>query len=509
MRKPLEYIKIPSLITYKDLLNKQSFSPNSYKTILLRNKTLQRIRDLLSEKPQKGEEVGSSSYVSKSPLYFIRTKALQPSYFLPVLHDSECAVPILPSSFKDIKLQRGDILISKDANIGETAYLNEDLPHSMLSGGLVRLRFPEDIRDYAFAFVKSRFFKEQIYLMVSRGATIRHAKTLWLDATIPFPSGPNQSEVIEFISLLTRAALRKEAEIKRKYDTIMRLIDKEVKDNQGPNKFNYSLPSLRDLAQTSRLDPGIYCQDYQAKQFLIRNYVHGSQDIFTSGFDVKRGQNLQVSAIGRSIYSDEYKENFYKLVRPLDLSDFGTVEKYEYLGNPGQLQIIKRGEILFSAEGTIGKFCVFIDVDERTITNIHGITIFRKKEEDSIESIFLGLFLGYLRTVGIFDYISVGGQGGSLAERYWRHIKIPNFSRSTKEQIAKYYFQPTDYEQPKLNLNDFEQEDLRVTTEAGILQLDKQCKAIKTTLDIATQSVISDEGARVSFDFLKAPLVSG
>ena len=413
-------------------------------------------------------------------------------------------VPILPNSFKDLKLKKGDILISKDANIGETAYVDEDLPYCMISGGLVRLKFPEDIKHYVFALMESDFFKEQIYLMASRGATIRHAKALWLDAMIPFPNQDNKDEVINFVALLTKAAIRKEAEIKREYSKIMDLIDKELKGNQSPAKFTYDMPSLGDLRGTSRLDAGMFCEDYQRKQFLIDNYIHGSENIFAYGFDFKRGQNLQISQIGRSIYADEYKPNFYKLIRPLNLSDFGTVKKYEYLGNPRKLQTLNKGEILFSAEGTIGKFSIFIDVDDKTITNIHGITIFVKSGEDDIESIFLGLFLGYLRNVGILDYISVGGQGGSLAEKYWKYIKIPNFARSKKEEIAKYYFNPANYDQEKLNLSGFEEEDVKITKHAGILQLDRQYKTIKRILDAMIQRIISDEEVKVSFDFLKA-----
>lgn len=503
VRNDMEYVQVPATVTYKDLKAKRFLSPSSYKTLSVTNKTLKRIRDLISGKPQKGEEVGSSSYIGKSNFYFIRTKALQAPYFLPVLNDIECAVPILPNSFKDLKLKKGDILISKDANIGETAYLNEDLPCAMISGGLVRLKFPEDIKHYVFAFMKSNFFREQVYLMASRGATIRHAKALWLDAMIPFPNQDNRDEVMSFISLLTRAVITKEAEIKSKYNKIMGLIDKELRENQSLTKFIYNMPSLGHLRGPSRLDAGMFCEDYQRKQFLIDNYIRGSQNIFASRFDFKRGQNLQISQIGRSIYTEEYKPNFYKLVRPLDLSDFGTVKKYEYLGNPKKLQTLKKGEILFSAEGTIGKFSVFIDLDDKTITNIHGITIFRKNREDDVESIFLGLFLGYLRTTGILDYISVGGQGGSLAEKYWKYVKIPNFGRSKKEEVAKYYFNPTNYGWEKLSLNDFEEEDVKVTEEAGILQLDKQYKAIKGILDRIIQRVILDREVEVSFDFLK------
>jgi len=494
------------IITYKDLREKASLSSCSYKIILFKNKNIKSIRELLlEEKPQNGKEIGSFSYTSKSKFYFIRTKALQPNYFLPILNDIQCAVPIFPSAFKDFDLRKGDILISKDANIGESGYLDEDLPNFMISGGLVRLRFPVDIRYYIFAFMKSKFFKSQIdYLTGSKGATIRHAKTSWLNAVIPFPSQQNKDEIIEYVSLLTKAVIRKEREIKKKYEKIMSLIDKELKQNQKPNKFIYKLPLFKDFQETYRLDTGIFCEDYKRKQFTIENYIHGAKNIFDSGFTFKRGQNLQVSQIGRSIYSEEYKPNFYKLIRPLNLTDYGTVEKYEYLGNRKKLQTLNKGDILFSAEGTIGKFCVFIDVDDKTITNIHGIIISRKnhRDNDNIETIFLGLFLGYLRSIAILDYIAVGGQGGSLAKKYLDQIKIPNFPIEKKEEITRYYYNPVNYEKDKLNLSEFEEEDTRITTEAGIIQLDKQIKAIKQRIDEVLYNIAMDMEVNISFDFL-------
>ncbi|HBW58897.1 MAG TPA: hypothetical protein DEF25_01175 [Thermoanaerobacter sp.] len=489
----------------ENLREKESLSSCSYKTVLFKNKNIKSIRELLSEKPSNGQEIGSFSYTSKSKFYFIRTKALQSNYFLPILNDIQCAVPIFPSAFKDFDLRKGDILISKDANIGESGYLDEDLPNFMLSGGLVRLRFPINIRYYVFAFMKSNFFKSQIdYLTGSRGATIRHAKTSWLDAVIPFPDQRNKVEIIEYISLLTKAVIRKEREIKKKYEKIMSLIDKELKQNQKPNEFIYNLPIFENIQEVCRLNTGIFCEDYKRKQLIIENYVHGAKNIFDSGFTLKRGQNLAVSIIGRSIYTEEYKPNFYKLIRPLNLTDYGTVEKYEYLGNRNKLQTLNKGDILFSAEGTIGKFYVFIDVDDKTITNYHGIVISRKnhRDNDNIEAIFLGLFLGYLRLIGILDHIAVGGQGGSLAQKYLDQIKIPNFPIEKKEEITRYYYNPVNYEKDKLNLIEFEEEDVRITTEAGIIQLDKQIKAIKQRIDQVLYNIAMDMEVNVSFDFL-------
>jgi len=499
----MRYIQIPTTITYKDLVEKCSLSPSSYKTITFNNKNVKKIRELLSEKPQKGEEVGSFSYVSKSNFYFIRTKALQTSCFLPVLNDVEYAVPILPMVFKDFKLRKGDILISKDANIGETAYLNEDLPNFMISGGIVKLRFPEDIKYYVFAFMKSEFFRNQIDLMVSRGATIRHAKTLWLDAEIPFPNQQNKEEIVKFVTLLTKAIIRKEAEICLKDDRIVNLIENELKNNQSPRKYQYSYPTINELQNSNRLDTSLFCEDFREKDFKISNYSYGYSTITQLNFEISRGQNLQVSCIGKSIYKDTKNNNYYALFLPTHITRYGTIEKIIYLGNPLNLKTLKKGDIIFGAEGfKKGRSILITDDLKRTVTNIHGI-ILHHKDNNFLLSVFVRCFLNYLRDEKIIDYLAVGGQGGSLAQRYWDALKIPNFPGDKQKEIAKHYYTPVTYDSNKLNLNNFEQEDIRITELAGILQLDKQIKTIKEELDKIIQKIILDEEIVISFDFLK------
>jgi len=100
------------------------------------------------------------------------------------------------------------------------------------------------------------------------------------------------------------------------------------------------------------------------------------------------------------------------------------------------------------------------------------------------------------------DHIAVGGQGGSLAQKYLDQIKIPNFPIEKKEEITRYYYNPVNYEKDKLNLIEFEEEDVRITTEAGIIQLDKQIKAIKQRIDQVLYNIAMDMEVNVSFDFL-------
>lgn len=500
-----KYINTPKYINYNDvMLDKYLLSPSNYRKLVLNNNNVKKVSDLLQNGnySKVGTEVGSLAYINKSKYYFIRTRAIQPYSYLLDLNSEESVVPIMPQQFKNYHLSKGDILLVKDASIGEVAYLNDDMPNYMISGGIVRLRFRDEIRFYVLAFMKHDFFRAQLELMTERGSTIRHSKSAWKDVLIPFPSQNNRQEIIDYVSCLVKAIIRREIEIRKKYNDMMNLIRDELTNNQKSYKYKYSYPTINDVIDnSSRLDAGIYCDNYVEKQYLIINYKYGANDIYKYGYLVKRGQNLQVTEIGESIYTDEYKPHYYKLIRPKNLSDYGTILTYEYLGNPNELQCIKNGEILFSAEGSIGKFCVFIDVDDKTITNIHGITIYNY-DNNYDNNIFLGAFLGYLRSEGIYEYISVGGQGGSLAQSYFKHIRIPKFPSSKKKEIAKLYNNNNvAYSGCKLNISEFDKEDDKLTQKLGIWQLDKQIKKIREKLNETLHSITMNENVNISFSF--------
>ena len=62
---------------------------------------------------------------------------------------------------------------------------------------------------YLLAFIKHNIFREQLDFMVPKGATIRHAKTMFLDCKIPMPNH-NTENIIKFVEFLTQAIINKE-----------------------------------------------------------------------------------------------------------------------------------------------------------------------------------------------------------------------------------------------------------------------------------------------------------
>jgi len=208
-----------------------------------------------------------------------------------------------------------------------------------------------------------------------------------------------------------------------------------------------------------------------------------------------------VSAIGRSIYSDEEKPNYYVLVRPTNLSGYGTVTRYEYLGNPEKLSAIAEGDIIFSAEGSVGKCAMFADPKQRLVTNIHGIVL-NKKNHDKTESSFVCCFLRYMRMKGILDYISVGGQGGSLAEKYWSSIRIPFLPDDKQQAISRLYFYPQTYSNKSPSLGNLESIDDAMNKQMGILQLDRHIKVLKNKINSIVDCILQGDSVLIDLSFL-------
>ncbi|MFX4267283.1 restriction endonuclease subunit S [Aliarcobacter butzleri] len=495
------YIKIPNSISYNLIVEKDyTLSSSQYMDLIMSNKNFLFVKDFLTRDLQRkdlGVEVGSLNYIGQSTHYFIRTKALQKHSFLPEI-TSETALPIMPNSFVKMNLKQGDILISKDSNIGEVVILDKDYPNFMLSSAIYRLPIIEK-KYYLLAFIKHSIFREQLDFMVPKGATIRHAKTMFLDCKIPMPN-ENVENVINFVEALTQAIINKEKLIKERHEAILKAIETELLENQKLNKFSFELPRINELKEVGRLDTNLYRKHFKNVVFEIQNYKNGSQTITDFGFTLSRGQNLQVSNIGESIYSKKPYSNFYTLMLPKFLSKYGTVDKIEYLGNPNNLKTLQKGDLIFGAEGfEKGRSIVIIEEQSRVITNIHGITI-QQKEHDVNKAIFVKCCLDYLRNKGLIDLYAVGGNGGSLAQKYWEIIPFPKFDKIKQDAIALlYHNQDIEYKTDTFTLENFLDQDDEYNSLAGIYELDKTAKQLKEILNQTIDNIVNDKEIKIHF----------
>lgn len=496
-----QYVDIPLFTTFKNIVEKNyTLSATQYKSFQSQNKNIKLVSEFLDrglERKDLGSEVGSESYVEKSPYFFIKTKALQPKSYLLVV-TKESVQNIVPQSYVKMDLKQGDLLISKDSNVGEIVILDRDYPNTMLCGGIYKLPVSKN-KYYLLAFIKNDVFRQQIDFIVPRGSTIRHGKTKFLDCMIPMPN-KNSKDSIKYVELLMQAIINKEVEIQSKYNRILDEIQNELKNNQKSNIFQYNLPFLNEIIELDRMDSSLFSKEFKEKEFLILNYKNGTSTINEFGFVPSRGQNLQVSNIGKSIQTSEYREGYYSLILPKFLSKYGTITNKEFLGNLNNLKVLKKGEIIFGAEGNEkGRSLVIIEEQEKAITNIHGITL-TQVNQNIQKGIFVKLFLDYYRSKGMIDDYAVGGNGGSLAIKYWKYLKFPNFPDDKEKEIVKlYHNSDISYDINSLELNNFIDYDNNFNKKAGIYELDKSMKHLQEKLNDAINDIVNDNEVKIKF----------
>lgn len=582
----MTFIKVPEKINFKDLTSNKSLSPLNYKGLIVKNKNKIKLRELILEPIVNGTEVGSDQYIQKSNKFFIRTKAVQNESFLLKEKEHVTIVPIRPQSFENQDLRQGDILILKDSNIGEVALLDKDYPNHMLSGGFRKLRFKK-YSNYVFAYMKSKFFKEQLNFLIGKGATIKHAKDKYLECDVVFPNGDNAEEIINYISVLVDAVVRKEKRIRQLNDIIVKYIDLELEQNytkaiseikteinkiiktldislskeefikefiilaeknsilkkyKNPS-YNWIVEKVREIIQktykknkklldivltqlekeilqlytevnnhnirfktlinNNRMDAGFYEFEFRKKKKMIDDYRYGSNTVKDLGFTLERGQNLQVSAIGKSIYSEEKKKGFYQLYFPTHISEYGTIDKSIYLGNKNNLKCLSKGDLVIGAEGFHkGRSIVITEKLVKTITNIHGVVL-KPTDKNIKKSIFLRCFLHYLREKGMIDRYAVGGNGGSFALKYWHFLKVPNFPQTIIEKIVKSYYIEKEISYKDIKTpEEFTKKDEKITKELGILNLDSQIKKIRKKIDELIEKIYENKEITIDYEFL-------
>lgn len=496
-----DYIHTPKTISYNDILNRNfSLSSSQYKIFEINNKNCILVRDFLMRNLNRkdlGIEVGSMNYIDKSTHYFLRTKALQSHSYLPEI-SKETSLPIMPDSFIKMNLKAGDLIISKDSNIGEIVILDKDYPNYMLSGALYKLPIKKH-KYYLLAMMKHNIFREQLDFIVPKGATIRHAKTLFLDCKIPMPNGENAENVIKYVEVLMQAIINKQKLIKQRHEKILRLIECELMNNQKPNHFRFDLPKLEDLISLNRLDAGLYSENYKRLIFPILNYKFDYKLLTEQGLDLKPGPSLEIKILEKRIDSNEPIKGFYRLITPKIISNYGITNKEQYMGTPKTIATIQHGDILFGESGT-GRTMVFLDDDNNTINNAHAHILRPIKEQcNLVKAIAIRCIMQYYKEIGIIDYLTVGGNGGHLSPSYFDRVYIPNFPVSKQQEIAKLYHNPIDYPTATFTLENFLTEDSQYNEQAGIYELDKTAKQLQNLLNQEIENIINDKPVTISF----------
>ncbi len=487
------HIEVPKAITINDIKNTNfSLSATQYKKFVVKTKNLKKLRDILSNNLSTnlhlGKDVGSDKYMENGPIVFIKTKAIQNENAL-LNFTKESIELIMPINYKKMKLKKGDLLISKDSNVGETVILDKDYKNCTLCGSIYNLPILEKFKMYFFAFSKTDMYTDQIDFLVPKSSTIRHGKTLWLDIEIPFSS---DEYVTRYVTALSNAYVQKEIAIKKKYELAIDSIENELLKNQLPKKFKFSNPNIKEILNLGRLDSSLYSKIFKQNEFIIKNYMHGTETVKEIGFNISRGQNLQYSNIGATIESKSYVGGYYRVILPMDITIYGTIMNEHYLGNNNKLKELREGDLIFGAEGNEkGRSIVIVKSMEKCITNIHGITL-KQSASDISQSIYVKFFLDYLRKKGMIDEYAVGGNGGSLAIQYWDIIPFPKFPQNFKNMLSNLYYTRCDEYNFDFTINDLEkfiEYDTTFNENAGIFELGEAKEKIRSMFEKVFENI--------------------
>lgn len=488
---------IPTSIGYDEVVKTEcSFSPLMYKKIRISSDNTKEVGDLLvkTKKYIKGNEPGSQWYMKKSNRHLIRTKALQDFSYI-VYPKGDAIIPLNPKVFTGMKLQKGDILLSKDSNVGETAIIIENSDVYDYSGGIVKLNLKEEYDPYyVFACLKHPTFKEQLLALCPKGATIKHAGERWMNCRIAFPQQKDSDQVIKFISTATRLIAECENMVAKKSSLIIDIIDKELGYTGETAQYEY--PNYLEIKKEGRLDAAIFGEEYKKKISFVLNYKGGFCTPKEYGFNVIPGPSLEIKLLKTRIDSDEYIPGFYMLLLPTNISEYGTINKVQYLGTKKKLPELKRGDVLFGEAGFHkGRSTVLVDEIDNCTTNAHGLYA-RSEKVDIKKSCYFRCIFDWYRNKHLIDLMAVGGSGGHFSPDYFDYIRIPKFPKSIVDKLTSEYL--SEDKMDSLNtLNAINAVDL---SKLGIYQLDCISKNLKNEVDNMISKIICGEKVVLKMD---------
>lgn len=492
------YIIKPKSVKKSEILrNEYSFSGFSYRFVESKNKNYFPLgSNEILDKNVKGFEPGSKEYIDFSENYFVRISEMDDLNFTFTTSKDTKKIRPVENSNKSKIINQGDICYQTASNVGNVCIY--DGKKAFYNSHIRKLVFKKN-KYYIFAILKSAFGKEQVDASGSIKGVDNFREEYLLNTKIPFPNTANHQnpeKVENLVSLIVQNIIDKEEQIKLKNKQIDELIEKELKENQKTGSFSYKYPRISEIKEETRLDTGLYEKEFKEIDFLISNYEGGFFSLL-SKYTASRGQNLQISNIGESIYSDNEKLNFYRLFTNVELTDDRTISGYRWLGNKNKLNLIPKKTIFLSADGTVGR-CIYISDAGKTITNIHPWNINKIEEDDKeYDDIFVSMFLGYLYNKNYYEKIKDKANGGGIKLNHLeRYLQIPNFPESKQQEIAKLYYNPLE-KNKDLDLENYLEKEQARNREVGILQLNMEIFDLREQLEDLVHKIVMEEKVEI------------
>lgn len=499
--KKNNFIKI-SWLSKKDF-NKNSLCSRDYREILEKNKNKIPLSEFIVSK-STWKEIGSDSYMKKSNYRFLKTVNISKNFLL-----DESRVEYCKPENK-IFPQKWDILIVKDGWwdwLWEVSYYNLDNKNwfDSLSSWVIRVAVDKTKIFYILWLLKSTHFKTFVDLNTAQGSTIRHSKQIALDYKIPFPTeknNQNPEKIENLISLIVQNIIDKEEQIKIKNQIIDEKIEKELKENQKEEiNLTKKVIKISDINKKWRLDSDIYSKKVIEIEYITENYKNWFSFIWEN-FKYNRWQNLQVSQIWDSYYSNIPKKNFYKIFTNIEMQDNRTISGFRYIWNKNNLMTLPDYWIMFSADWMIVWRSFFYDKMENTITNIHPWIITSiKKDYPIFKRVFLSVYLSFLKNIDYLEKIKDKSNWWWLKKWHLDNfIKIPNFPDSKQQEIAREYYNKIE-KNLDLNFENYLEKEKARNSELGIFQLNMELFSLREVLEKLIHQIIMDEKIEIDFNY--------
>lgn len=479
-----KYIGVPQKITYKDCCeNNFVFAPSKYSRFLPQNRNLFVPLSSLCKESKSKIEIKREKVYSYTEIGDIDVSNGN-------VDNNNCYGQDLPSD-NPKSCQKGDILISTVRTYrGGIGMVHNKLNNHCCSPAILVVRSVTDDRiskEYLLSVLRTDFFTEQILGLQTRGMYPRLDSNAMDKVLVPIPK---ESDVIHYVTQLSKAYLNKIDEIRNKHKEILLIIKHELDKNQKSIAFNYSMPRINDIRDVGRLDASLYKEFYKKGLFKILNYKGGYSPLTELELEMLPGPSLELKLLGTRIDSDHYVKGFYRLITPKQITNYGVMKNEEFLGTPAKISKIKFGDILFGESGT-GRTMVYLDDDNNTINNAHAHILRSKRNNDLERIITIRSILQYYKEIGLTDCMTVGGAGGHLSPSYFNRIMIPLFPKHIQDEIAKLYYNPQNGISVS-SLDRFLDVDNFYNMNAGIYDLDRSAKYLKHKINMIINDIINE-----------------